>query len=636
MSDFWQGLLAHLAIVAGLVSVWTNLQDYLPNSKRLPRKALFGVAMAAGTLLTMSMHFAVAPGMIVDMRSALLATAGFFGGPLAGMITGLAALAMRLHLGGMGAWAGCFSIIVTTATGILGHRLVAGRPIRALDIALLALATTVAGSLGSFLLPPGAPTIDLSTMSSSRLMSFAATVLSGMAILQDERRRRLARSDMIYRAIIETLPDSFNAKDLDGRFIAANPATVRLMRAASAEALIGKTDFDFYLPDTAARFKADDDGVLAAAVPATIEQNATFADGSSCWLSSVKAPLRDARGRVIGLIAHNRDVTDKKRLRHELIRAQQRLEGALAHMADAMVLYDRNGVLELANPQYSRLFPLTADIRVPGARLTDIIRVSIQRGEQPEAAGDDLEVAVAERCRGILTVSDRLIHLADGRWLSARTRSADDGGVLILLSDVTARKEADDALAQANRQLEELAVTDALTGLLNRRGFDEALQREFGRATRVDTTLSLLLIDVDNFKRYNDLYGHQAGDDCLKAIGATLRVVLRRPADLVARYGGEELAAILPDTSPSGAVEVAEAFRCAVRDLRLAHAGSQCGFLTVSIGIASRLSEKQARRPEDLLRQADKALYQAKEGGRDQSCLAPTSRPAKSGLRIAS
>jgi len=582
------------------------------------------------------MHFAIGPGLIFDMRSALLAIASFFGGAVAGAIAGIPALLMRLHLGGAGATAGCAGILITVAMGIAGHRLLARRTLRRRDIALFSFAVTAGTSFAALLVPATAGPIDLETMASSRLMTFLATALAGMAILQDERRRRLARSDLIYRAIIEALPDSLNAKDLEGRFIAANPATARLMRTNAVDDLIGKTDFDFYPADTAARFKRDEDGVLAQDRPLAMEQSATFSDGSTAWLSSVKAPLHDARGRIIGSITHNRDVTDKKRLSQELIRAQQRLEGALAHMADALALYDRNGVLELCNPQYGRLFPLTADIRVPGARLTDIIRQSIQRGEQDMPVGEDLETAVTQRCRGILTVGDRLTQLADGRWLSARTRSAGDGGVLILLSDATAEKEADDALAQANRRLEELAVTDALTGLLNRRGFDEALQREFGRAARVDTALSLLLIDVDNFKRYNDLYGHQAGDECLKTVSATLRLILRRPADLVARYGGEELAAILPDTGPSGAIEVAEGFRCAVRELRLPHAGSERGFVTVSIGIAARLSERQTRVPEELLLQADKALYEAKEGGRDQSCLAPGSRPKTTGLRIAS
>lgn len=168
----------------------------------------------------------------------------------------------------------------------------------------------------------------------------------------------------------------------------------------------------------------------------------------------------------------------------------------------------------------------------------------------------------------------------------------------------------------ANRELTRLSAVDGLTGIANRRQFDEALSREWRRCLRERETLSLLMIDVDFFKQYNDGYGHQAGDECLRSVAETLRGKLRRPADVVARYGGEEFAAILPDTALEGALLVAEAMRAAVQGLGLTHDGSAFGVVTVSIGVAS-LPPQQPEGMPRLLSAADWALYEAKRLGRN-------------------
>ncbi len=171
-------------------------------------------------------------------------------------------------------------------------------------------------------------------------------------------------------------------------------------------------------------------------------------------------------------------------------------------------------------------------------------------------------------------------------------------------------------LDSANRELTRLSAVDGLTGIANRRQFDEALSREWRSGLRDREPLSLLMVDVDSFKQYNDGYGHQAGDECLKGVAETLRGQLRRPADIVARYGGEEFAAILPDTNPAGAVRVAEAMRSAVQAVGVPHEGSAFGVITVSIGVAT-LVPQQAEGVTRLLSAADWGLYEAKRKGRN-------------------
>jgi diguanylate cyclase (GGDEF)-like protein len=174
------------------------------------------------------------------------------------------------------------------------------------------------------------------------------------------------------------------------------------------------------------------------------------------------------------------------------------------------------------------------------------------------------------------------------------------------------------ALSDLNHRLEELARMDGLTGLTNRRAFDEALEREFGRSRRAAAPLSLLLVDVDHFKAFNDTYGHPAGDECLKTIATVLRDTLNRPADLIARYGGEEFAAILPDTDAGGAVAVAEAIRRGVRDLALPLASVDAGLVTASVGVSTWPGGDAPGSVDELVAEADEALYAAKAAGRDR------------------
>src|SRR5882757_1993039 len=173
-------------------------------------------------------------------------------------------------------------------------------------------------------------------------------------------------------------------------------------------------------------------------------------------------------------------------------------------------------------------------------------------------------------------------------------------------------------LASANRELEKLSRQDGLTGIANRRYFDSYLVTELRRGARERQSLSLILSDVDHFKAFNDCYGHQAGDDCLRRVAAALSSAGRRPADLAARYGGEEFAIVLPGTVLEGAVDVAKAVSRVIGGLAIPHARSAVDkSVTLSQGIVSLVPEKESA-SEDLIQHADQSLYQAKQQGRNR------------------
>lgn len=204
------------------------------------------------------------------------------------------------------------------------------------------------------------------------------------------------------------------------------------------------------------------------------------------------------------------------------------------------------------------------------------------------------------------------------------------GSFLMLRQETIKRKEREQdlinltaELRKANSALSRIAELDGLTGIANRRSFDQMLQREWQRASRSGEPLALLMIDIDHFKLYNDNYGHLEGDQCLKQVARTMSEVIQRPGDCLARYGGEEFAAILPETDSDGASHVAMEITASIAALARPHAFSPVSaHVTVSIGIASIVPRKELKKPEKLIGMADQALYLAKNQGRNRWCVA--------------
>jgi diguanylate cyclase (GGDEF)-like protein/PAS domain S-box-containing protein len=220
-------------------------------------------------------------------------------------------------------------------------------------------------------------------------------------------------------------------------------------------------------------------------------------------------------------------------------------------------------------------------------------------------------------------------------WLEASLKLVNQDGTpdsfVANMRDITERIETESRLAAAALDMSRLASTDQLTGLTNRRYFNQELEREWRRAAREEAPISLLLLDVDFFKGYNDFYGHQGGDEVLKSVAAALTGGLRRPGDVVARWGGEEFVVLLPLTDLAGAIMVAENLRAAVEALAIPHTHSECGRLTISIGVATAYPSR-SQAPEPLIAEADANLYEAKNLGRNRVGAPPVSPVVWAGL----
>ncbi len=256
----------------------------------------------------------------------------------------------------------------------------------------------------------------------------------------------------------------------------------------------------------------------------------------------------------------------------------------------------------------------------------------------PVSTSNAYQQSLSEAERSFLTFfdvsADLSIPLLDGDqlWalLSAQSRQPRDWQseeirlletIGMLVSTAIQRDRLHDYLTRANRELKRFAYLDGLTQVANRRRFEHFLNQEWRRLMREQSSMALIMVDIDHFKAYNDLYGHQAGDDCLRRVAGILRSAIQRPADIVARYGGEEFVLVLPNTGIEGAETIAERIRVLLQQAQIPHKGSPVSkLLTVSLGIAA-MYPHPLKAPDDLVKIADKALYQAKANGRDRTVV---------------
>ena len=614
----WQILAGNLAVVALFVLLWSQSSSWLRSVQRPYRDMLFAPIMGAGAIASMSMAVEIEPGLYSDLRYSALAVVALFGGWPAALVSGLIAASYRLTMGGMGMWTGILGIGLASAAGLAVSLLVRRSHYRLWHVATVAVLTGLVTSLGYLSLPSSVLPTVIPILLPTTILTTATTALAGLVYLH--ARHQTAERELLAAALAHA-PDFAYVKDRAGRFAAANRAAACLFGVTEPQRLLGKDNFALQPFERAQQQMDDERRILASGRPSLdVEEQVTEADGTQRWFSSTKVPLHDAFGTVIGLAGVSRDITANRQMQQELMLSRDTLSHALAEMTGGLAMYDDQGRLMFCNAQYREAFPLTGDMRQPGIHYRDILRAVITTGEQPSAPQDPEGATdwVETRYSKLQRESEDEIHLTNGRWLQVRTRPTSNGTTMVVVIDVTRFKQAELDLHVTTTQLKHLVRTDSLTGLLNRRAFDDAIEAEIRRTGRAGTALSLLLVDVDRFKSYNDHYGHLAGDDALRQVSTLLKNSLKRPGDVVARFSGEEFTAILPDTDEDGAYLVAESFRRALAEARLPHTGADKGFITASVGVATYMPDAVERSALDLIETADGALYSAKAAGRDR------------------
>jgi diguanylate cyclase (GGDEF)-like protein/PAS domain S-box-containing protein len=373
--------------------------------------------------------------------------------------------------------------------------------------------------------------------------------------------------------------------------------------------VLGKYIFDFMTPEEAARvsrlFHSKPGQPYSGAISHHVRP-----DGNTVAIESYAVPLQDDDGQLAGYYGIAHAVAHFDPAESESV---YRMKAIYDTAPAALCLVGRDGRYLAANTAYASIYGLSSEALV-GRKVEEF---------QP-GAGDLIRKDLKCLDAGVDVPAHEVSHRGNVYQMLVkplRNLMGQVTGITTALMDITERKRAEQELAETNRRLEHYARHDYLTGLANRRHVDEVLVDEVGRAVRERHPLSVLMVDVDFFKRYNDHYGHLLGDECLRTIAVQLKSVLHRHGDLVGRYGGEEFVAILPGTDAAGALKIAEAVREGTADLNMPHKESEHGKVTLSIGVATLDPCTSAWEiladAEALLYVADQALYAAKLAGRN-------------------
>jgi len=336
---------------------------------------------------------------------------------------------------------------------------------------------------------------------------------------------------------------------------------------------------------------------------------------------SRKEALRLASQSTLAGKQLQREIEVRRQVEDSLRESDAYIRAVVDSVVDGIITTDENLFIETFNPAAQKIFGyIAAEVR--GQNLAVLFEPSMRRESDRDCrrtgrSGDCPEMLGRRKDGSHFPVEFEINEMRLG------SRTVHVG----ILRDITERQKYE-------LELRRLSSHDGLTGIANRRHFNDILQTEWNRAVENTTPLSLILLDIDRFKAFNDTYGHQAGDECLIRVAGALREIFHRPADLPARYGGEEFAVILPETGLAGALLVAEKVRHTIEQLALEHTGSpEYGCVTVSLGVSCLApSAKIIDGPSRLIAEADRSLYKAKDSGRNRVVGANQANPDDNGV----
>lgn len=472
-------------------------------------------------------------------------------------------------------------------------------------------------------------------------------------------RVHLFRLSQILSLLLDTTSTGIFWKNRDSIFLGCNQVLARMAGVESPAEIIGKRDDDMPWSDRGEFFRAEDLEVMQTrSAHLDVVQQVAERGGNCRWIRSNKIPLLDVDGEVVGVIGTFEDLTDLQKAEEEIARSNETLKVWLSDLearnAEAALLRQMGELLQVCTDtaecfavvqQYGPLlFP-----SFPGALL--LSNDSLRGVETVAGWGQGLQtdrVFPAEECwslrRGQVhqvqsgAAGLRCRHLPplfEGGYLEIPMSAGGETIGLLYLEDPSgggitsqtvelARTMSDNlALSLTNIRLRESlraqSIRDPLTGLFNRRYMEETIDRESHRALRKQATIGVIMVDIDHFKRINDTFGHEAGDNVLCTVAHLLRHQVRS-ADIACRYGGEEFILILPEASLDITARRAEQIREAVKGLSLSYQGKTIPAVTVSIGVA--LFPEHHSDIQQVVRLADEALYRAKRNGRDRVELA--------------
>jgi diguanylate cyclase (GGDEF)-like protein/PAS domain S-box-containing protein len=426
---------------------------------------------------------------------------------------------------------------------------------------------------------------------------------------QKEIEKTLIENEMKYRIIADNMSDFITVLDTTGKILYASPSHENSLKINVSD-LEGKYPFPYIHPD-------DIEAVHLALEKMITNRTSTQlvirwkVDDDWIYLEVIGKQVEDENGEIHKVVASSRNITDRVKMEEQIRRTSARLEALISHIPYGILAEDKENRIILINKQFSKILnlpPIPEDV----IGMTHVGFFNLGKSEFIE--GDLIE----ERIKDIVSSRKKVLgeewQLNDGSIISRDAIpifiNDEFDGYLWQFKDITEQRRIEQALKEAS-------VIDGLTKIANRRFFDETVLLEWGRCSRNSKPLTLIMLDIDCFKNYNDTYGHQRGDECLIKVAQTIKQTIQRPSDIVFRYGGEEFAVILPETHQDGGRRTAEKIRMAIEELEIPHiTSSVSSFVTCSLGVATVIPSRFST-PEEVIRMADNALYSSKHSGRN-------------------
>ena len=441
---------------------------------------------------------------------------------------------------------------------------------------------------------------------------------------EEKERLKAEKERLKFLTIIETSPDLILVSKLsDGEIVLANKVFLDTLGYETDE-VVGKTTMELNIwenSETRAKFAND----LKINKKLSHYENRFVRKDKSKFIGSMSVSTITIEDEVF-LISIARDVTELKEIEEILQESKNKFETIAMSSASWEAWFDEKGVLVWTNDLVEEITGFTLE---ESFEKDDLIRNLLISDDSQEILDQKFKTTLEMQKNG---TSEARIKSKDGscKWILINWRPVisdkkEFKGFRTSIVDITEKKKAEFAATELAQQLkkekevaERNSLTDGMTGLANRRYLDEQIMLEYFRMKRTGEKLSIIMLDVDFFKLYNDAYGHLQGDECLKTVAKVLKTTIKRATDIAARYGGEEFVVLLPDTDEIGAIKVAETLRANVEAMKMEHKDSRISdVVTVSIGVAT-FDKHSLVAPENLVQKADEALYEAKNSGRNK------------------
>jgi len=419
--------------------------------------------------------------------------------------------------------------------------------------------------------------------------------------------QQLKEREEQFRTLVELIPNAIILTQYE-KVVYANPHTGALF-GTNLKEIIGKPVRSFFHghPNIISRLDFNEKTVIS------FEEQLKM--GDSYIDIEVSSSLITYQGEKAALTVI-KEITKRKSMERALRESEEQYRFIAENSSDMIGRLSSDGSIVYISPSSKRIL---------GYRNDELIGTNLFGKIHPEDRQILLEQYGNPReLSGIVTSSYRMLHKnGDFIWAETTVRPVKDksgksSGMMFATRDVTARRTIENQLRESNSLLRKLSSLDGLTGIYNRRAFDEFLKTEWAFACKHGTPISLLLLDIDYFKKYNDTYGHIQGDECLKSVARQLEAFFHDKGYFAARYGGEEFAVVLPNTDAQKASQVAEDFQAAIREMKIEHANSKVSeIVTISIGV-SCVKPSDPEEMKQILEFADRALYKAKQNGRNR------------------